>query len=58
MSYLIFTPLDPDPNKKLGVWIRIHMDIFEILDPVPDPHESLCGSATLVDCNYGTLASK
>ena len=38
MSYLIFTPLDPDPNKKLGVWIRIriHMDIFGILDP--DPH--------------------
>ena len=45
MFYLIFTPLDPDPNKKLGVWIRIHMDIFGILDP--DPHENLCGSETL-----------
>ena len=50
LSYLIFTPLDPDPNKKLGVWIRIriHMDIFGILDPDPDPHENLCGSETLI----------
>ena len=45
LSYLIFTPLDPNPNKKLGAWIRIHMDIFGILDP--DPHENLCGSETL-----------
>ena len=35
LSYLIFTPLDPNPNKKLGAWIRIHMDIFGILDPDP-----------------------
>ena len=48
LFYLIFTPLDPDPNKKLGVWIR--MDIFEILDP--DPHENLCGSETLVGSYY------
>ena len=38
-------PLDPDPNKKLGVWIRNHMDIFGILDP--DPHENLCRFETL-----------
>ena len=25
--------------KKLGVWIRIHMDIFGI--PDPDPHENM-----------------
>ena len=37
--------MDPDPNKKLGVWIRIHMDIFGILNP--DPHENLCGLETL-----------
>ena len=30
----------------LPPWIRIHMDIFGILDP--DPHENLCGSETLV----------
>ena len=41
MSYLILPPLDPD--KKLEDWIRIHMDIFGILDP----HENLCGSETL-----------
>ena len=29
----------------LPPWIRIHMDIFGILDP--DPHENLCGSETL-----------
>ena len=41
-----FLPLfDPDPDKKFGVWIRIHMDIFGILNP--DPHENLCGSETL-----------
>ena len=46
LSYLIFTPLDPNPNKKLGAWIRIHMDIFGILDP--DSHEILCRSETLI----------
>ena len=48
MSYLFLPPLDPDPdpNKKLGVWIRIHMDIFGILDP--DPHKNLCRSETLL----------
>ena len=47
LSYLVFTPLGSNPNKNLGVWIRIHMDIFGILDPDPDPHENLCRSETL-----------
>ena len=48
MSYLFLPPLDPDPdpNKKLGVWTRIYMDIFGILDP--DPNENLCDSETLL----------
>ena len=52
LFYLIFTPLDPDPdtNKKLGFWIRIHMDIFGILDP--DLYDNLCGSETLVQGSY------
>ena len=47
MFYLILPPLDPDldSNCKLGLWIRIHVDIFRILDP--DPHENFCGSETL-----------
>ena len=54
MFYLILflPPLYPDsdldPNKKLGVRIRIHMNIFGILDP--DPHENLFGSETLPAC--------
>ena len=32
----------------IRIWIRIHMDIFGILDPDPDPHENLCGSETLL----------
>ena len=40
-SLLVFTSLDPS-------WIRIHMDIYGILDLDPDPHENLCGSETLV----------
>ena len=44
-SSLIFTPFGSGSEKKLGVWIRIHMEIFGILDP--DAHENLCGSETL-----------
>ena len=37
---------DLDPNKKWGVWIRIriHMDIYGLLDP----HGNFCGSETLI----------
>ena len=56
MSYLILPPLDPDPDKKLEDWIRIHTDIFGILDP----HENLCGFETLLwtnnFCNVDTIA--
>ena len=41
-------------------WIRIHMDIFGILNPDPDPHEILCGSETLIYIGSvvsGTLAT-
>ena len=44
--HMVAKSSDPDPNKKLGVWIRILMDIFGILDP--DPHETLCGSETQI----------
>ena len=57
MPYLKFTPLDLDPNNKLGVWIwiRIHMDIIGILDP--DPHENLCVSETLRQINQQFILS-
>ena len=51
---LFLPPLDPDTSKKLGVWIRIHMDIFGILDQ--DPHENLCESETLP--GYGSETRK
>ena len=43
----------PDPHKNLCgsetlVWIRIHIDIFVIMDPDLDPHENFCGSETLI----------
>ena len=38
--------------KSLPLRIRIHMDIFGILDP--DPLYNRCGSATLVLCVYIT----
>ena len=47
-----------DQNKKLGVWIRIriHMNIFGILDPYLDPHENLFGSETQLITLLGTGA--
>ena len=44
LSSLFLPSLDPDPNKKLGVWIWIHIDILGI----PVPHKNLCGSEILV----------
>ena len=43
----------PDTHKNVCgsetlVWIRIHIDIFVILDPDLDPHENFCGSETLI----------
>ena len=47
LSSLILPPLDPDPNKKLGVWIRMktytdpkHWCKYMNLDPDPGfwPH--------------------
>ena len=33
-------------GSRAGIWIRIRMDIFWILDP--DPHNNRCGTATLI----------
>ena len=46
LKFVPVPPLDPDPNNKLGVWIRTHMETFGILHD-PDPHEKLCGFETL-----------
>ena len=42
-SFLMLTPLDPNPHKKL--WIPIRGEIFGI--PDSDLHKNLCGFETL-----------
>ena len=50
-NFYLFFPL-----QCLSTWIRIHMDIFGILDP--DPHKNLCGSETLLQSYWCLLINE